>query len=75
VRHRTTNWINPDRDNGGPNGLPGWNWRGLKKGDVTLPGLLRAQGYRTVHAGKGHFGPRRSEGADPGETPQGDRSR
>jgi arylsulfatase A-like enzyme len=65
ARHRTTNWINPDRDNGGPNGPPQWNWNGLKKGDVTLPGLLHAKGYRTVHVGKGHFGPRQSEGADP----------
>jgi arylsulfatase A-like enzyme len=65
ARHGTTNWINPDRDNAGPNGPPGWNWQGLKKGAVTLPGLLRAQGYRTIHVGKGHLGPRQSEGADP----------
>jgi arylsulfatase A-like enzyme len=65
ARHRTTNWINPDRDNAGPNGPPGWNWRGMKRGDVTLPGLLRAEGYRTIHVGKGHFGPRQFEGADP----------
>jgi arylsulfatase A-like enzyme len=37
----------------------------LKKGDVTLPSLLQAQGYRTIHVGKGHFGPRPFEGADP----------
>jgi arylsulfatase A-like enzyme len=65
ARHRTTNWINPDKDNGGPNGPPDWNWRGLKKGDVTLAGLLRANGYRTIHVGKGHFGPREFDGADP----------
>jgi arylsulfatase A-like enzyme len=65
ARHRTTNWISPDKDNGGPNGPPQWNWRGLKKGDVTLPDLLRAQGYRTIHVGKGHFAPRQFEGADP----------
>ncbi len=65
ARHRTTNWINPDRDNAGPQGAPDWNWRGLKTGDVTLASLLRAQGYRTLHVGKGHFGPRDSEGADP----------
>jgi arylsulfatase A-like enzyme len=65
ARHRTTNWINPDRDNGGPLGPPNWNWRGLKPGDVTLAGLLRAGGYRTIHVGKGHFGPRDSPGADP----------
>ena len=36
ARHHTTNWINPDKDNAGPNGPPQWNWKGLKKGDVTL---------------------------------------
>ena len=65
ARHRTTNWINPDNDNAGPKGAPDWNWRGLKKGDVTLASLLRAGGYRTIHVGKGHFGPRDSEGANP----------
>jgi len=65
ARHRTTNWINPERDNAGPNGPPQWNWRGLKKGDVTLPRLMQANGYRTIHVGKGHFGPREFEGADP----------
>jgi arylsulfatase A-like enzyme len=65
ARHRATNWINPDKDNAGPQGPPDWNWRGLKKSDVTLPGLLRADGYRTIHVGKGHFGARAFEGADP----------
>ena len=65
ARHRTTNWINPDKDNAGPQGPPDWNWRGLKKGDVTLAGLLRDAGYRTIHVGKGHFAPREFEGADP----------
>jgi arylsulfatase A-like enzyme len=65
ARHRVTNWISPDKDNAGPLGPPDWNWRGLKPGDVTLPGLLRAAGYRTIHVGKGHFGPRNSPGADP----------
>ena len=65
ARHRTTNWINPDSNNAGPNGPPDWNWKGLKKGDVTLVSLLRAAGYRTIHIGKGHFGPRDSEGAEP----------
>jgi arylsulfatase A-like enzyme len=65
ARHRTTNWINPDNDNAGPQGPPDWNWRGLKPGDVTLPGLLAAAGYRTIHVGKGHFAPRAFAGADP----------
>ncbi len=65
ARHRTTNWINPDRDNGGPQGPPEWNWKGLRKDSVTLARLLQADGYRTIHVGKGHFGPRGSEGAEP----------
>lgn len=65
ARHHTTNWINPDNDNAGPQGPPDWNWKGLHQGDVTLPGLLRDAGYRTIHVGKGHFGPRAFDGADP----------
>jgi arylsulfatase A-like enzyme len=65
ARHRATNWINPDQNNAGPQGPPEWNWEGLKKGDVTLAGVLRNQGYRTIHVGKGHFGPRAFAGADP----------
>src|SRR6188508_3449109 len=40
ARHRTTNWINPDNNNAGPNGAPQWNWQGLKPGDVTLAAQL-----------------------------------
>jgi arylsulfatase A-like enzyme len=65
ARHRTTNWIHPDQNNAGPAGPPAWNWRGLKPGDVTLAALLREAGYQTIHVGKGHFGPRPSDGADP----------
>ena len=65
ARHRTTNWINPDNDNRGPNGPPNWNWKGLAPGDVTLAGLLQKAGYRTIHVGKGHFAPRNMPGADP----------
>ena len=65
ARHHTTNWINPDKDNRGPSGPPAWNWKGLKPGDVTLPRLLQGAGYRTIHVGKAHFGPRESEGAEP----------
>lgn len=65
ARHRTTNWINPDHDNAGPNGPKDWNWEGLKKADTTLARLLQQSGYRTIHVGKGHFGPRETEGSDP----------
>lgn len=65
ARHRTTNWIHPDNDNSGPLGPPDWNWQGLQPNDVTLAGLLKTQGYRTIHVGKGHFAPREFPGADP----------
>lgn len=65
ARHRATNWINPWQDNAGPQGPTDWNWEGLKKGDITLPALLRKQGYRTLHIGKGHFGPEETDGSDP----------
>ncbi len=65
ARHRTTNWINPDQDNRGPSGPKDWNWQGLRKGDLTLARLLDDAGYQTIHVGKGHFGPRGSEGSDP----------
>lgn len=65
ARHHTTNWINPDNNNRGPFGPPDWNWTGLKHDSVTLPRLLKQGGYRTIHVGKGHFGSRQAEGADP----------
>jgi arylsulfatase A-like enzyme len=65
ARHRTTNWINPDVDNAGTKGAPDWNWRGLNSQSITLARLLQSSGYRTIHIGKGHFGPRDTEGADP----------
>ena len=65
ARHRTTNWINPNSDNRGPSGPPDWNWRGMTKESVALPRIMHADGYRTIHVGKGHFGPRDFDGADP----------
>jgi arylsulfatase A-like enzyme len=65
TRHGTTTWIAPLGNNRGRNGPPKWNWEGLKKGDVTLPRLLSAAGYKTIHVGKAHFGPRNYDGADP----------
>ena len=65
ARHHATNWINPQRDNRGPQGPPDWNWKGLKSNNLTLPRILRDAGYRTIHVGKGHFGPDDSQGAEP----------
>ena len=65
ARHRATNWINPWKNNAGPQGPPGWNWQGLNESSVTLPGLLRKAGYSTIHVGKGHFGADDTPGAEP----------
>jgi arylsulfatase A-like enzyme len=64
ARHRTTNWINPARDNRGPSGPPEWNWKGLSGDCVTLPRLRQKVGYRTIHVGKGHFGSSGNAGAN-----------
>lgn len=65
ARHRTTQWIRPEGRNREKHAPADWNWSGLGKGDVTLPLLLQSAGYRTIHCGKGHFGPFESEGEDP----------
>lgn len=65
ARHGATNWINPRANNAGPQGPPDWDWEGLDSGDVTLPGLLREAGYRTIHVGKAHFGPDDTPGSEP----------
>lgn len=65
ARHRTTNWINPEKDNAGPQGAPDWNWTGLNRGDITLASVMREAGYQTMHIGKAHFAPRDRDGSDP----------
>ena len=65
TRHGSTTWIHPSHNNRGNFGPKEWNWEGLKKGDVTLPRVLKDAGYRTIHIGKAHFAPEKFEGADP----------
>lgn len=65
ARHTTTQFIKPESKNTGSLGPAGWKWKGFTEGDVTLPALLRTTGYRTIHAGKAHFGPNDSYAADP----------
>ena len=65
ARHRTTNWIRSEENNRDDYGPYEWNWEGLHRDDITLPRILQAAGYRTIHVGKGHFGPFESDGADP----------
>ncbi len=65
ARHHATNWINPWKNNAGEHGPSDWDWDGLGKGDITLPGALAKNGYRSIHVGKGHFAPKDYDGADP----------
>ena len=65
TRHGTTTWIAPGGNNRGKYGPQKWNWMGLTKNTITLPRVLHAAGYETIHVGKAHFGPLGSEGANP----------
>ncbi|GAB5559834.1 MAG: sulfatase [Synoicihabitans sp.] len=65
ARHHTTQFISPRGKNTGEHGPEGWNWAGLTADDITLPGLLREAGYRTIHVGKAHFAPPDHIGEDP----------
>jgi len=65
ARHGSTTWIDPTGNNRGDFGPPKWDWNGLKKNEITLPRILRSNGYHTIHVGKAHFGPKGHEGADP----------
>lgn len=65
ARHRTTNWINTESNNRTEFGPHDWNWEGLKVSDQIYPAVLQADGYRTIHVGKAHFGCGNSEAEDP----------
>ena len=62
ARHRVTQFISPETKNAGPDD---WKWEGLTSKDVTLPSVLRSNGYHTIFAGKAHFAPIGHEGEDP----------
>lgn len=57
ARHRVTQWIRSENNNKGPFGPPDWNWTGVDNTDITLAGVLKKTGYRTIYIGKAHFGP------------------
>ncbi len=78
ARHGVTCWtLRKDQSPEGDHArlLPSaWNLNGLQPlgSNVarstearTLPQILREHGYRTIHAGKGHFGAKDTPGADP----------
>ena len=62
AHHRVTNWTNPggtDNDENSTtshNSPANWEMMGLPQNRETLPHLLQNAGYRTIHAGKAHFG-------------------
>ncbi|MDP6928340.1 MAG: sulfatase [Planctomycetota bacterium] len=65
ARHRTTQWILSESNNAGKFGPKDWQWKGISRQHETLPAILREAGYRTMHAGKAHFGPNDSFGELP----------
>ena len=77
LRHRVTNWtLRKNKSPDSPHKLvapPTWNLNGLQAepgipqtvAARTLPARLRDAGYRTIHAGKAHFGAKDTPGEDP----------
>jgi arylsulfatase A-like enzyme len=71
ARHRVTNWTHPIGVENGDNDVKhlrspdGWGKTGIAADEKTLPALLKAAGYRTIHCGKAHFGSRGAFGQDP----------
>ena len=77
ARHMVTNWtlrknVSPDWKNPIVTS-PDWNLNGISavegientKHVVTLPMLLKEEGYTTIHVGKAHFGAQGTPGEDP----------
>ena len=78
ARHKVTCWtlrkgVSPERNNKTLK-PPKWNVNGLQPPgsnvdrsfeSITLPMLLQRNGYRTIHAGKAHFGAQGTPGANP----------
>ncbi|MEQ6118204.1 sulfatase [Reichenbachiella sp. MALMAid0571] len=77
ARHRVTSWtlrkdVSPDQQNKNIQ-APDWNVNGLSAEPnqprtvytQTLPQLLKKAGYKTIHAGKAHFGAKDTSGENP----------
>jgi len=77
ARHQVTNWTlrmnkspDPQHKDITP---PKWNMNGMTQGEevpltvqaITMPQLLKEAGYRTIHAGKAHFGAMGTPGENP----------
>jgi len=77
ARHQVTNWTlrmnkspDPSHKKISP---PEWNMNGMTQGEdvpltvqaITMPQLLKEEGYRTIHSGKAHFGAVGTPGENP----------
>lgn len=65
ARHHITQFIKPESNNAGTHGPKNWKWEGLNETDITLPKILKENGYKTIHCGKGHFAPVGYKGENP----------
>jgi len=66
-RNRVSDWVGHGISGNAYVRSPTWAMTGLQPGDgnTTLPSVLRANGYRTAHVGKAHFGGAGTPGANP----------
>ena len=72
-RHRVTTWTHPKQSSidtglvktGGIRSPADWRVRGLDHSLPLLPRLMKQTGYRTIFAGKAHFGPDDTPSGDP----------
>ena len=73
IRHRVTTWTHPKSSNidtglvetNGIKSPPNWRITGIDRAVPLLPNLLRDAGYKTLFAGKAHFGPDDTPAGDP----------
>ncbi len=69
ARHRVTQWtLRLGRDPSSRHETlrsPTWRIEGLQPPTMTLPRILKGQGYHTIHCGKAHFGAHGTKGEDP----------
>ncbi len=66
-RSRVSDWVGHGMSQNRYLRSPAWKSIGLQPddGNQTLPGILKAAGYRTIHIGKAHFGGEMTPGEDP----------
>jgi arylsulfatase A-like enzyme len=69
ARTHITNWLSVVGRSDGNSIVtdPVWTSQGLQPndGNITLPSILRGEGYLTAHVGKAHFAAESTPGADP----------